>query len=145
MPARGVGLSQSFNMSEMATGEFEHLIQIDALGFLFARQTPNGTARTPDCSINPTLSLEPTPVRQSLEAFARLKAKATPATAQEFLEALVEAVPHQIHTVLTDHGIQFADLPKDRDKPTALWRRHPFDLTCRMHGIEHRLIKPTDP
>jgi len=34
--------------------------------------------------------------------------------AAAFLEALVEAVPYRIHTVLTDNGIQFADLPKNR-------------------------------
>ena len=34
-----------------------------------------------------------------------------------FLEALIAAVPYQIHTVLTDNGIQFADLPKNRGGP----------------------------
>jgi hypothetical protein len=29
--------------------------------------------------------------------------------------------------VLTDNGIQFADLSKNRDGPTARWRGHPFD------------------
>jgi transposase InsO family protein len=83
--------------------------------------------------------------RTSKYAFARLKAKATTATAREFLEELVAAVPYQIHTVLTDNGIQFADLPKNREKPTALWRGHPFDRACHMHGIEHRLTKPNHP
>lgn len=83
--------------------------------------------------------------RTSKYAFARLKAKATTTTAREFLEELVEVVPYQIHTVLTDNGIQFADLPRNRDKPTAMWRGHPFDRTCRSHGIEHRLTKPNHP
>jgi hypothetical protein len=26
-----------------------------------------------------------------------------------------------------------------RGGPTASWRGHPFDRTCRGHGIEHRL------
>jgi len=83
--------------------------------------------------------------RTSKYAFARLKAKATTATAREFLEELVGAVPYRTHTVLTDNGVQFADLPKNRDKPTALWRGHPFDRACRMHGVEHRLTKPNHP
>jgi transposase InsO family protein len=53
-------------------------------------------------------------------------------------------MPHRIHTVLTDKGIQFADLPKNRQGPTALFRGHPFDRACRRHGIEHRLTKPTN-
>ena len=83
--------------------------------------------------------------RTSKYAFARLKAKATTVTAREFLDELVAAVPYEIHTVLTDNGIQFADLPKNRDGPTARWRGHPFDRACLSHGIEHRLTKPNHP
>jgi transposase InsO family protein len=60
-------------------------------------------------------------------------------------KALVKAVPYQIHTVLTDNGVQFADLPKNRMKPTALWRGYLLDRTCDNHGIEHRLTKPNHP
>ena len=35
------------------------------------------------------------------------------------LAALIVAVPYRIHTVLTDNGIQFADLPKNRQWLTA--------------------------
>ena len=83
--------------------------------------------------------------RTSKYAFARLMQKATVATARAFLNDLVKAVPYKIHTVLTDNGIQFADLPKNRLGPTAMWRGHPFDRTCREHGIEHRLTKPNHP
>ena len=84
--------------------------------------------------------------RTSKYAFARLVKKATGAAARAFLDELVEAVPYEIHTVLTDNGIQFADLPKNRDGPTAIWRGgHPFDRTCQGHGIEHRLTKPNHP
>jgi hypothetical protein len=38
-------------------------------------------------------------------------------------------------TVLTDNGIQFVDLPKNRQGPTALFRGHPFDRTCHIHEI----------
>ena len=83
--------------------------------------------------------------RTSKFAFVRLEMKANMATASAFLEALVEAVPYRIHTVLTDNGVQFADLPKNRDGPTARLRGHPFDRTCARHGIEHRLTKPNHP
>ncbi len=47
--------------------------------------------------------------------------------------------------VLTDHGIQFADLPKNRQRPAAHFRGHPFNRLCFVHGIEHRLTKPNHP
>ena len=83
--------------------------------------------------------------RTSKFAFVRLTDKATTVTATAFLDSLVEAVPYIIHTVLTDNGIQFADLPKNRDGPTARWRGHPFDRACWRHDIEHRLTKPKHP
>ena len=83
--------------------------------------------------------------RTSKFAFARLVDKANTVTAREFLDALVAAVPYRIDIVLTDNGIQFADLPKNRSGPTALWRGHPFDRACQRHGIEHRLTKPNHP
>ena len=52
------------------------------------------------------------------------------------LKHLSRPVPYRIHTVLTDNGIQFADLPKNRQGPTALFRGHPFDRLCLLHGIE---------
>ncbi len=47
--------------------------------------------------------------------------------------------------MLTDNGIQFADLPKNRKGPTARFRGHPFDRICPLHGIDHRLTKPNHP
>src|SRR5262249_32016543 len=61
------------------------------------------------------------------------------------LEALIAAVPYRLHTVLTDNGIQFADLPKNRDGWTARYRVHRFDQICRANGIGHRLTKPNHP
>ena len=43
------------------------------------------------------------------------------------------------------YGIQFADLPKNRQGLTARFRGHPFDRLCLVHGIEHRLTKPNHP
>ncbi len=83
--------------------------------------------------------------RTSKFAFVQLAERANTRTASAFLEALVEAVPYVIHTVLTDNGIQCADLPKNRKGPTAMLRGHPFDRARRRHGIEHRLTKPNHP
>src|SRR2546423_3682658 len=49
--------------------------------------------------------------RTSKFAFVALHEKADRPTAVRFLEALIAAVPYRLHTVLTDNGIQFADLP----------------------------------
>ena len=62
-----------------------------------------------------------------------------------FLRAAIEAFPYKIHTVLTDNGTAFADLPKNRSGPTAMWRGHPFDRACGELAIEHRLTKPYHP
>ena len=96
--------------------------------------------------------------RTSKFAFAQLHEKADRPTAVAFLEALIEAVPYDLHTILTDNpvlsdcrrqavegGIQFADLPRNRDGWTARMRVHRFDQICREHGIEHRLTKPNHP
>src|SRR5680860_606245 len=83
--------------------------------------------------------------RTSKFAFARLATQATMQTAAAFLDALVEAVPYRLHTVLTDNGIQFAELPKNRAGPTARLRGQPFARVCRHHGIEQRLTKPHHP
>jgi transposase InsO family protein len=83
--------------------------------------------------------------RTSKLAFAKLEEKANIYTAADFLTALIEAVPYQIHTVLTDNGVQFCDQPSRRNGPTARLRVHRFDRVCRENGIEHRLTKPNHP
>jgi transposase InsO family protein len=83
--------------------------------------------------------------RTSKFAVVELVDKADMRAAAAFLETLVEAVPYRIHTVLTDNGIQFADLPKNRQGPTARFRGHPFHRVCRGHGIDHRLTRPNHP
>jgi transposase InsO family protein len=77
-------------------------------------------------------------------AFARLEREANRLSATAFLEALIEAIPYTIHTVLTDNGVQFAYLPKNRNGPTA-YATHKFGLRCRENGIEHRLTKLNHP
>lgn len=83
--------------------------------------------------------------RTSKFVMAQLFSQATMESAQSFLERLIKAVPYKIHTVLTDNGIQFADLPKNRSGITARLRGHPFGRTCWANDIEHRLTKPNHP
>ena len=64
--------------------------------------------------------------RTSKFTFFELLERADMRAAAAFLEALVAAIPYRIHTVLTNKGIQFADLPKSRRRPTARFRGHPF-------------------
>lgn len=45
-----------------------------------------------------------------------------------FLRAMIEVFPYQIHTVLTDNGMAFADLPKNRQGPSRCFLGpHIFD------------------
>ena len=81
--------------------------------------------------------------RTSKFAVAQLVDKADRRTAWEFLETVLEAVPYRIHTILTDNGIQFAEQPRNRDKPYSRPTR--FDMICDANGIEHRLTKPNHP
>ena len=83
--------------------------------------------------------------RTSKFTFVCLEKRATSMTARAFLEALIEAVPYRIHTILTDNGLQFAPLPKNRNGMTARYMGHPFGNLCRDHEIEHRLTKPKHP
>jgi len=83
--------------------------------------------------------------RTSKFAFIQLVERADMRAAAGFLQSLIAAVPYRIHTVLTDNGIQFANLPKNRQGPTARFRGHAFDRVCLLAGIKHRLTKPNHP
>ena len=78
--------------------------------------------------------------RTSKFTFAKLFDRATRTTAVEFLRHLIAAVPYQIHTILTDNGIQFANRKTDRYAFGLL-----FDRICEAQGIQHRLTKPRHP
>ncbi len=78
--------------------------------------------------------------RTSKFAFVRLERKAGKMAAAQFLRDLIEAVPHRLHTVLTDNGVQFVNRGKDR-----LALPHIFGRVCVEHGIEHRLTKVNHP
>ena len=81
--------------------------------------------------------------RTSKFAVAKLVDKANRKTAWEFLEAVLEAVPYKIHTILTDNGIQFCEQQRNRNTPYSRPMR--FDMICATNGIEHRLTKPNHP
>lgn len=83
--------------------------------------------------------------RTSKFVFIELHDRATRAIASQLLRNLVEAVPYQIHTVLTDNGVQFCHPPRYRNGPTATYMGHLFDRVCSENGIEHRLTKPNHP
>ncbi len=78
-------------------------------------------------------------------AFLDANTKANGAT---FLRGVVEAFPYRIHTVLTDNGMAFADLPKNRGRHPeieAIFGGHVFDRVCDRNGIRHRLTRPYHP
>ena len=83
--------------------------------------------------------------RTSKFAFAQLVEKANRVTASAFLDALFEAVPYTIHTVLTDNGIHFRYPPRYANGPTAQYMTHMFAMRCREHRIEHRFTKINHP
>ncbi len=92
--------------------------------------------------------------RTSKFAFVELHERATRRVAGNFLRHLIEAVPYNIHTFLTDNGTQFttpgnaasaAPLIREAlDKGEPVWA-HSFELACAEHYIDHRLTKPTHP
>lgn len=57
---------------------------------------------------------------------------------------MLEAVPYQVHTILTDNGIQFAE-QQPRTRSTIYSRSMRFDMICQANGIERRLTKPNHP
>ena len=64
------------------------------------------------------------------------------------LERFLKAFPHTVHTILTDNDGAFTDrfaMFKKGKKPNQPTGQHPFDLTCKQNGIEHRLIQPGHP
>lgn len=78
--------------------------------------------------------------RTSKFAYVELHKRATKMIAAGFLHHLIQALPYQIHTILTDNGIQFKNREQDR---TAM--EHIFGRTCRENDIEHRTTKVKHP
>lgn len=78
--------------------------------------------------------------RTSKVAYAELHPRATKMIAAQFLRNFIEAIPYQLHTVLTDNGIGFTNRKKDK-----FAFAHIFDRVYVQYGIEHRLTKPNHP
>lgn len=78
--------------------------------------------------------------RTSTYAYAELPERAGKLEAAQFFRNLIAAVPYQIHTVLTDNGIQFTNRRND----TRAFA-HIFDRICQEHGIKHRRTKVNHP
>ena len=92
--------------------------------------------------------------RTSKFAFVEVHEKATQRIAAGFLNALIQAVPYQIHTVLTGNGVHFTT-PGNRCSAAAeirraleqgeIFRAHAFEFACAKADIDHRLTKPKHP
>ena len=61
-------------------------------------------------------------------------------TAAQLLRHVIEALPYPLHTVLTDHGIPFANRSSDQYAFP-----HIFGRVYEEQGIEHRLTKVKHP
>ncbi|RQW36121.1 IS481 family transposase [Novosphingobium sp. LASN5T] len=92
--------------------------------------------------------------RTSKFAFVELHERATTRVSGDFLRHLIMAVPHKVHTVLTDNGIHFTTpgaggsavpLIKEAIANGELFRAHSFELACAQNDIDHRLTKPKHP
>jgi transposase InsO family protein len=81
--------------------------------------------------------------RTSRFAVAQRGETADRRTAWEFLDRVPEAVPYQIHTILTGNGIQVAEQPRNRN--TLQSRPMRLDMICEANAIEHRLTRPNHP
>ena len=83
--------------------------------------------------------------RVSKFTYVEFHASAGKKEGADFLRNVVAAFPYKIHTVLTDNGMAFADLPKNCEGPSRRFLGpHIFDRVCIEHGIEHRL-SPRQP
>lgn len=65
-----------------------------------------------------------------------------------FLTRFLAHFPYPVHTILTDNGAEFTDRfavdmkNKPPGKPSG---KHPFDLICTDHNINHKLTRPYRP
>jgi transposase-like protein len=69
--------------------------------------------------------------------FAEVNPQAKWVTAASFLQRVLEKLPYEVHTILTDRGVQF--------KPWAphFWPGEPnFDDVCHSYGVKCQLLEP---
>lgn len=82
--------------------------------------------------------------RQIAPAYAASLARKRPR--RSFPQEPGRSFPFQIHTVLTDNGMAFADRRKSRDHPSRRFLGpHIFDRASIVNGIEHRPTKRYHP
>ena len=82
--------------------------------------------------------------RASKYVYVELYLKMTQANAVDFLRNLVAHCPFKITKILTDNGAQFTyALLAEHLRPRN--KKHPFDVLCSQHNIEHRLTKFRHP
>jgi transposase InsO family protein len=101
----------------------------------------HGSART-----TPRVRSELQASKETTGSLARRYENAGKMNGADFLRNVVKAFPHKIHTILTDNGMAFADLPKNRNGASRRYLgAHIFDRVCTENGIEHKLTKPYHP
>ena len=78
--------------------------------------------------------------RTSEACYAELHGDSKRAAAAAFPRSVVGAFPYELHTVLTDDGVQFTHRARDRRA-----FRYLFGRACAEHGVEHRLTRVGHP
>ena len=69
-------------------------------------------------------------------------------TSAGFLTRFLAHFPYRVHTILTDNGAEFTDrfaVDMKNKLPGRPSGKHPFDLLCASHKIDHRLTRPYRP
>jgi IS30 family transposase len=86
--------------------------------------------------------------RATRYVYVEIHLKRDARTSAGFLTRFLAYFPHRVHTILTDNGAEFTDRfavdmkNKPPGKPSG---KHPFDLICANHKIDHRLTRPYRP
>ena len=78
--------------------------------------------------------------RTSKLAFVELHPQAPQAVAMKFLRRVLPQIPYKMHTLLTDNGIPFRNLPQHPHVG-----RHLIGQLCGEWGFEQRFTKPAHP
>ncbi len=86
--------------------------------------------------------------------YVELQEKATRRIAGDFLKAFLKVIPYNVHTILTDNGVQFTDTrgqyrtTKEIQHCMAnkeLFLCTTFELICAKEDIDYRRTKPAHP
>jgi transposase len=86
--------------------------------------------------------------RATRYVYVEIHLKRDAKTSAGFLTRFLADFRYPVHTILTDNGAEFTDRfavdmrNKPPGKPSG---KHPFDLVCARHHIQHRLTRPYRP